>query len=117
MFDFLSHIKSQKILEIKQNFENDEKQMLFGVNGIGNQSFLLGVLGKKGALVAKDLVSASKIAECLSSFGFNVKFLTSPFENAFGLVDQNIKDDFFAFLSDLLSGQCDFLIILITSSM
>ena len=112
MFDFLSHIKSQRILEIKQNFENDEKQMLFGVNGIGNQSFLLGVLGKKGALVAKDLVSASKIAECLSSFGFNVKFLTSPFENAFGLVDQNIKDDFFACLSDYFSGQCDFLIIL-----
>ena len=112
MFDFLSHIDSPKIKEIKQNFENKEKQILFGVHGIGNQSFLLGMLGAKGALIAKDLVSASKIAENLMAYGFNVKFITSPFENALGLVDQNLKDDFFASVCDYLTNSSVFLIIL-----
>ncbi|MBR5226551.1 MAG: DEAD/DEAH box helicase, partial [Clostridia bacterium] len=112
MFDFLRQIDSPKIIEIKQNFENAQKQILFGISGVGNQSFVLGALGKGGALVAKDLVSASKIAENLGAYGFNVRFITSPFENALGLVDQNLKDDFFAGISDYLSGACDFLIIL-----
>ena len=112
MFDFLSHIDSPKIKEIKQNFENNEKQILFGAQGIGNQSFVLGMLGTKGALVAKDLVSASKIAENLGAYGFDARFITSPFENALGLVDQNLKDDFFASVYDYLSSSRVFLIIL-----
>ena len=109
MFDFLKEVDCQKLLAVKKKFEGGERQIVMGLNSFA-AGFFIGTMGRGGALVAKDLVSSGKIAAQLSGFGFNVKFLTGTFENSLGLIDENLRDDFYAALGDLCLQKIDFLI-------
>ncbi|MBR2052714.1 MAG: hypothetical protein IJ959_01010, partial [Clostridia bacterium] len=109
MFDFLKEIDCQKLLAVKKKFDGGERQIVMGLNSFA-AGFFIGTMGRGGAVVAKDLVSSGKIAAQLAGFGFNVKFLTGTFENSMGLVDENLRDDFYAGLGDLCLHKIDFLV-------
>lgn len=109
MFDFEKALSSPKLTEIKSALQSGQKQCVLGLSNAGI-GFCLGVFGSGGALIAPDLVSSSKIANMLTAFPFNVRFLSGGFENDMGLVDENLQDDFFAALGDFLLGKANFFI-------
>lgn len=109
MFNFKSALKSKEITQVKKLFQNNNPIQVMGLNSLTTGA-VIGCVCERGIIVSKDLVSSSKLAEMLSAFGYNIKFLTTPFENNLKLIDNNIKDDFMQILQDFAKEKVDFII-------
>lgn len=91
------------------NVENGINQMVFGLNS-ELKGLFLAETAKGGVFVSKDLASSTKIAQMTSAAGLKSRFITTPFENALGLVDNSLKADFVAAINEFSLGEIDLII-------
>lgn len=99
-------IGNKKLEQFQKNIENKTNQMVFGLN-TELKGLFLALCGKAGVFVSRDLASSTKIAQMTSAMGLKSRFITTAFENALGLVDNNLKADFVEAVNKFLLGEID----------
>lgn len=108
MINFSEILENSKFDLCLKNIKLNKKQIIYGINSVGVGCLLSQTDG--GIYVAKNLISSGKIATILTALGKRVKFLTSPFENNLGLIDDNLKFEFYSIVYEFLTKKIDFII-------